>query len=53
MVSTTPPKVSKVETSSAKAPMVPALAAQLGDKALEDTLSDDDPNHLNSATVVS
>jgi hypothetical protein len=42
-----------MDTSSVKAPMVQALVAQLGSKALADALIDDDPNLLNFTVALS
>jgi hypothetical protein len=53
MVRTTPPKVDKVDTSSAEAPMAQALVALPGSKALDDNSVDDDADLLNFTAVVS
>jgi hypothetical protein len=53
MVHTTLPKVDKVDTLLAEAPIVPTLVAELNFRAPDDTPSNDDPNLLNSAVVVS
>jgi hypothetical protein len=47
MVRTTALKEDKVDTSSAEAPTTQALAAQLGSKAPDDNLADNDPILLN------
>jgi hypothetical protein len=47
MVRTTPLKEDKVDTSSAEVPTAQALAAQLGSKAPDDNLADNDPILLN------
>jgi hypothetical protein len=52
-VHTTPPKEDKVDTSSAEAPTAQALVAQLGNKAPDDNLTDDDLDLLNFATAES
>jgi hypothetical protein len=49
---TTPPKVHKVDTSSAEAPMPQALVAQSRSNALDDIPVDDDPDLLNFIAVV-
>jgi hypothetical protein len=46
MVRTTPPKVDKVGISSVEVPMAHALLVQPRSKALDDTLTDDDPDLL-------
>jgi hypothetical protein len=53
MVHTTLPKVDKVDTLLAEAPIVPTLVAELKFRAPDDTPSNDDPNLLNYAVVVS
>jgi hypothetical protein len=53
MVWTTPPKVDKVDTSSAEAPTTWALVAQPGSKALDDNPTDDDLDLLNFSIVES
>jgi hypothetical protein len=51
MVCTTMPKVDKAKTSLAEAPTLPALVAQPGSRAPDDTPFDVDPNLLNFAAV--
>jgi hypothetical protein len=53
MVRTTPPKENKVDTSSAEAPTAQTLVTQLGSKAPDDNLADDDPDLLNFAAAES
>jgi hypothetical protein len=53
MVRTTPPKEDKVDTSSAEAPIAQTLVAQLGSKAPDDNLVDDDPDLLKFDVVES
>jgi hypothetical protein len=53
MVCTTLPKEDKVGTSSAKVPMAQALVAQLGSKALDGTLANDDPDLLTFSVAES
>jgi hypothetical protein len=53
MVCTTLPKEDKVGTSLTEAPMAQTLQAQLGSKALDDSLTDDDLDFLNFDTVES
>jgi hypothetical protein len=53
MVRTTLPKVDKAGTSSAEVPTAQALVAQLGSKASDDDLVDDDPSLMNFTTVES
>jgi hypothetical protein len=50
-VRTTPPKEDKVDTSLAKAPMVQALVARPGSKALDDSIVDNDLDILNFVAV--
>jgi hypothetical protein len=47
MVRTTSPTKDKVDTSSAEAPTTQVFVAQLGSKASDDTLANDDPDLLN------
>jgi hypothetical protein len=53
MVCTTLPKVDKAGTSSAEVPTAQALVAQLGSKASDDDLVDDDPSLMNFTTAES
>jgi hypothetical protein len=53
MVCTTLPKVDKASTSSAEVPTAQALVAQLGSKASDDDLVDDDPSLMNFTTAES
>jgi hypothetical protein len=53
MAHTTPPKEDKTGTSSAEDPMAQALVSQLGSKASDDALADDDSDLLNFDTAVS
>jgi hypothetical protein len=50
---TTPSKVDKANTSSAKAPMAQALVARSRSKASDDALVDDNPDLLNFVMAVS
>jgi hypothetical protein len=50
MVCTTPPE-DKVDTSSVEAPTAQAFVAQLGSKAPDDSLVEDDPNLLKFDVV--
>jgi hypothetical protein len=49
----TPPKVDKVDTSSAEAPTSQALVARSDSKVPDDAPVDDDPNLLNFVVAVS
>jgi hypothetical protein len=53
MVCTTLPNVDKAGTSSAEVPTAQALVAQLGSKASDDDLVDDDPSLMNFTTAES
>jgi hypothetical protein len=52
-VSTTLPKMDKVDTSSVEAPTAQASIARSGSKVSDDNPIDDDPNLLNFSAVVS
>jgi hypothetical protein len=53
MVHTTPPKVEKMDTTSAEAPTAQALVARSGSKVPDDAPIDDDSELLNFAITMS